>query len=53
MARMRVRAYCVDYRYFYISESWLLVCVSLWSFPTSEYSLKTTRRLGENNTSFW
>lgn len=40
------------YKYFYISKSWLMDCVSLWCFFTSERAQKTTRHFDENNTSF-
>lgn len=55
-ARVRVRAKEKregGYKYFYISKSWLIDCVSLWCFFTSERAQKTTRHFDENNTSFY
>ena len=55
-ARVRVRAKEKregGYKYFYISKSWLIDCVSLWCFFTSEHAQKTTRHFDENNTSLY
>lgn len=41
------------YKYFYISKSWLMDCVSLWCFFTSERAQKTTRHFMKNKHSFY
>lgn len=42
-----------DNKYFYISKSWLIDCVSLWCFFTPERAKKTTRHFMKNKHSFY